>query len=296
MQFTKQISSVPEQIALLRRRGLVITDEPAATTILSNISYYRLSIYMRFFQVTGSAHQFHPGITLEQVHDLYLFDRELKLVIFDAIETLEVAIRNQLTLNICPVHGNNWYENSGLFDSAAYHRELMAHIKDEFDESEERFIAHYRNTYTQPTFPPSWMILEIMTFGKLSRIYQHLSCLNEKRDIARYFKTHENIFTSWLHALAYLRNLCAHHSRLVGRTLTITPMMPSKKSNKILAVDADNRSLYAFLCVISYMLGAIGSANKFRERVINLTATLPGLRLERMGFTPDWQQEAIWQI
>ena len=43
--YPKQLISFPDQIALLKQRGLVFTDETQALHLLHNISYYRLSGY-----------------------------------------------------------------------------------------------------------------------------------------------------------------------------------------------------------------------------------------------------------
>ena len=46
-------------------------------------------------QVKGGIIQdnFIPDTTWDMVYDLYVFDRKLRLLVFDAIERLEVAIR-----------------------------------------------------------------------------------------------------------------------------------------------------------------------------------------------------------
>ena len=44
------------------------------------------------FQVVDDHnHKFTPGITFDHVLDLYVFDRELRLLVFDAIERIEVV-------------------------------------------------------------------------------------------------------------------------------------------------------------------------------------------------------------
>lgn len=48
---------------------------------------------------------------------------------------------------------------------------MQQHIKDRLhDDRSETFIQHYRDTYSEPENPPSWMSVEVMYFSQLSRI------------------------------------------------------------------------------------------------------------------------------
>nr|NQU90751.1 Abi family protein [Bacteroidota bacterium] len=42
-----------------------------------------------------TSHTFFPGITFDRVLKTYLFDRKLRLLVFDAIERIEIAL-NQM--------------------------------------------------------------------------------------------------------------------------------------------------------------------------------------------------------
>jgi abortive infection bacteriophage resistance protein len=72
-------------------------------TFLSNISYYRLSAYMLPFKVRDAdgkvVDNFRPGACWDYVCSLYRFDRKLRLLIFDAIERIEIALRTQIIIN-----------------------------------------------------------------------------------------------------------------------------------------------------------------------------------------------------
>ena len=87
IRFNKPAICVKGQIELLKSRGLIIADENFAENILSNITYYRLSAYMKYFQVNDN---FSKNTTFEDIVNLYNFDKELKLLVFDYIRLLEV--------------------------------------------------------------------------------------------------------------------------------------------------------------------------------------------------------------
>ena len=97
MQFTKPPLNIDEQIELLESRGLVINDKNFAKQKLCNINYYRLSAYMLPFQKPHNpSHQFLDNITFENIIQLCSFDRALRVLVFDAIERVEVALRTQI--------------------------------------------------------------------------------------------------------------------------------------------------------------------------------------------------------
>ena len=121
-QFNKPAISITEQIRILQHRGLAIQFPERAERYLEVISYFRLSAYMRPFQMNINEqvvdHQFKDGTEFKQIVDLYSFDRELRLLIMDAIERVEVAIRATLnnvmankyqTDDVCS--GSHWYLN-----------------------------------------------------------------------------------------------------------------------------------------------------------------------------------------
>ncbi len=114
--YNKPPLTIEEQIELLIERGLSVPDKERAVHYLRYISYYRLSIYARFFQYSGSTeHQFRSGTSFDDILTLYTFDRELRLLVIDAIERIEVALRGTISYEFSIVAGANWYANSDLF-------------------------------------------------------------------------------------------------------------------------------------------------------------------------------------
>lgn len=91
--YNKQPLTVDEQIAQLIERGLSISDSNLASHFLSHISYYRLAGYWWPMQSEPKEdHVFKPGSKFEDVISLYNFDRELRIIIFDAIEKIEISL------------------------------------------------------------------------------------------------------------------------------------------------------------------------------------------------------------
>ena len=91
--YKKPPLSYTEQVALLQSRGMSVPDIPRAERLLANISYYRLSAYMLPYKKKENGtiiDSFKEGTTWDMVYDLYVFDRKLRLLVFDAINHLSV--------------------------------------------------------------------------------------------------------------------------------------------------------------------------------------------------------------
>ncbi|MFI3893222.1 Abi family protein [Kocuria rhizophila] len=73
-------------------RGLEIPDGQRAERYMRHIGYYRLSPYMIPFQTHDGSHEFLPGATFDDVLGLYVFDRQLRLLVLDAVERVEAAV------------------------------------------------------------------------------------------------------------------------------------------------------------------------------------------------------------
>ncbi|PLX47162.1 MAG: hypothetical protein C0613_14785, partial [Desulfobulbaceae bacterium] len=186
--FDKPSLSIPQHLDQWQERGLSIPDWPRAERYLSVISYYRLSAYTLPFQNGNPDHQFKPGIEFEDVLHLYVFDRRLRLLILDAIERLEVALRARMTNILSSHHGSHAYLNPGIFDTRYNHDWLLDQVRRKCDASQaETFIKHYRNKYTDPDLPPIWMIMEILTFKEVSVLFSFLRIKEDKQAIAGFW-------------------------------------------------------------------------------------------------------------
>lgn len=96
MRYNKRPTDITTQLAMLKQRGLIVSDEDAALRQLASISYFRLASYWKIFETDETTHQFGSGTRLEDVISLYTFDRELRSIIFTAIQDIEVALRTRI--------------------------------------------------------------------------------------------------------------------------------------------------------------------------------------------------------
>ena len=297
MNYTKPAIDISAQIAKLKSRGLTIKDESRAAHYLSNISFYRLRAYTYPFQDNNvPKHPFTKAVSFEEIIELYVFDRRLRLLVFDALEKIEIALRTKIIYQWSLTYGSHWHENAALYrDPNRFIRDLNK-LYEEVDRSTETFIKHYKATYTSPTNPASWMSLEVASMGLLSKLFENLKKGPEKTAVTQDFGLNKpEILESWMHSFSHLRNICAHHSRLWNRRLTTMPQIPTHThfdfiNNKNIYPN----KIYASLCCISYVLNIISPGHTFNSRLLELIHNCPLVDLKEMGFPKNWEQEKIW--
>ncbi|MCB0543984.1 MAG: Abi family protein [Saprospiraceae bacterium] len=297
MRYSKPALQIPEQIRLLQSRGLLIDDFVKAESYLSHISYYRLRAYTYPFQDnTDSSHPFHPGVTFDDVLNVYRFDRKLRILVFDAIERIEIALRTQIIYHCSLVHGSHFYQRGALYRNRQNFIKDLKTADKEAKRSTEVFIKHYKSKYSHPKRPPAWMVLEILPFGTLSKLFENLRISPEKKTIAAHFGLNIFVLESWMHTLNHVRNICAHHSRLWNRTLTQIPKLPKNPSFTWVrhAIIFPDR-IYATLCCIQYLLNTVSPSHTFHIRLKGLLQEYANTDLVSMGFPPDWDTEPFWK-
>ena len=98
--FAKPPKTFAEQVDKLRDHGLNIPDSAKAEFYLSQLNYYRFAAYCLPFEQNHTTHKFRLGISFDDVLNLYIFDRELRLLLLDAIERIEVSLRTQMAYHL----------------------------------------------------------------------------------------------------------------------------------------------------------------------------------------------------
>ena len=128
--YSKSYTEESSLIALLQSRGLSITDESKAQHYLTHIGYYRLSAYMYPLLCTPKEqHIYKKGTTFDKVMMLYRFDKKLRLLLFNEIEKIEVAVRSAVVKHGCEVTGDTfWMTNPRNFSNPVkFNKTLWGH-------------------------------------------------------------------------------------------------------------------------------------------------------------------------
>lgn len=186
--YNKPYLTFEQQLALLKGRGLIVTDDAAALSCLHRIGYYRLSAYwypLRRFELQKCAEtgellvrrldEFQPDSSFEQVLSLYVFGKRLRLLVLDAVERIEVALRVDVSyllgskdpfahVNPELLHGN-FAKRAAPATGRTRHQVWLDRYQSMVSRSQEDFVRHYQQKYGEPF--PIWVAVELWEFGML---------------------------------------------------------------------------------------------------------------------------------
>jgi abortive infection bacteriophage resistance protein len=307
--FTKRVLDLHGQAILLASRGLVFENWADAHLHLEHIGYYRFTGYLRPFRIGGAnadAENFKPGTTFELAHDRYIFDRKLRMLIMEAVEKVEIAFKSSVSNALATRHGPHWYLDPALFarpsfwhrkktlNIAQWHADFLVDVKRQIGHDDENrrdtFIKHYYDKYDRPHMPPCWMIFEVLSLGSVSHCFKFLRH-PEYMDTCTKFGFSHQILSSWIHSISYVRNMCAHHSRVWNRILTIKPIIPNALRTEF---NQQNDRVYAALLALQLMLQKIWGDNNWAEDLRDLVEAHPKIPLPSMGFPHDWKKRRVW--
>lgn len=284
-----------QQLQQLKDRGLLIENEEKTLHLLTSISYYRISGYWYPLLHDKQNHIFKKEATFEKAFKLYCFDRELRKLVLSELEKIEIAVRAKMIYVLSHKHGAFWFTNPVLFKNPVKHADSITKIGQEYSRSDEEFIKAFSNKYSD-SLPPAWISIEVTSFGTLSMLYSNLLPRKEKRTIANHFGVSDSVFETWLHSIVYLRNICAHHSRLWNRSMSIRPQIPRKTANPWIDItNVQNNKTYFMLSMIRYLLQTVNPKSVFSSRLKTLMNKYDNVDPNAMNFPANWKNETLWK-
>ena len=293
--FQKPYTNAKDLVKLLQSRGLTIADSDKAEKNIDSIGYYRLSAYMYpLLQTPKEQHRYKQGATFDQVMMLYRFDKKLRLLIFNEIEKIEVAVRSAIVNIGCEMTGNPfWITDSANFNDQNKFLRTLDLIDAEMNRSREDFIVHFKDTYSD-VYPPSWILAELLPFGVVTNIFSNILSIRIKKRIAKKYGLQMLPFESWLTIISLTRNYCCHHARVWNKQNTIRPMLPNHTDYAWLTLPTDPLRIYFDISIIKYFLNIISPQNDMRDKLMKLLSDFPNIDTAAMGFPVGWQQEPLW--
>lgn len=293
--FGKGYTSPHDLVLLLQERKLSVSDPSKAEHYLKHIGYYRLSAYMYpLLEVPKEQHIYKKNASFDKVMMLYRFDKKLRLFMFNEIEKIEIAVRSAIVDVGSEMIGNPfWITDMSNFTSSDKFDKTMDLIDKELHKSREDFIIHFRKTYSD-SYPPAWIISEILPFGVVTNIYSNIKSKKIKKRISQRFGLQIEPFESWLTIVTLTRNSCCHHSRVWNKRNTIRPMVPNKMIHSWITLPTDSLRIYYNICIIKYFLDIISPDNDMLAKLNTLFADFPEIDLRALGFPIGWETEPLW--
>lgn len=295
--YSKMWRSHADQVQLLQQRGLVVSEVPKAEQFLAHLNYYRFSGYCLAFE--SQRHTFERGTTFEQVVEAYQFDLTLRDLLTEALEVVEVDLRAAIAFHFGDQYGAFGHTDAANFFARLDHQDWLNRLRDEARRSSELFVKHFKQKYTEFPDLPVWIVTEIMSFGGLSIMVKGM-VRRDQRAIAGQYGLQGRILQSWMHHLVFVRNLCAHHSRLWDRVWAIKPTLPHGNDWQPPALRS-NRHLFATLLLLRHCLKRIPAVGTFaqdwKNRVETHLAAPPRASNPqgRMGLMNSWNTNPVWR-
>lgn len=286
--FAKPHLSFEEQVNLLKKRNLTISNTDYAIKKLAHLNYYRLSAYFHPFYKNKD--HFSDEATFEDIIQLYYFDKEFRNLLFYAIEKVEIYLRTQIAYTISKHHGVFGYNNPSLFHNRHKHQEILKSIHKEVSRSKEPFVKEFFAKYREKHLP-IWAMVEIISFNTLSKIFATLK-EELREEIIQGIDIRPYVFQRWTHSLNYIRNICAHHSRLWNKVLAIEPMKPK---NQKLFKQLNNKKIFFVVMMLEFILQEIDDEEfDFKYKLQRLFYSYPNVNKFAMGFVENWEEYEIY--
>ena len=297
----KPARTINEQLQILKERGMLFKNELEAKKYLQNISYYRLKGYWWDMQADRLTHTFQANTFFDDVIDRYNFDRNLRLILFDAIEHIEIVLRTKMIYYLSLSYGATWYLQTNLFTDIEKHATHINLLKKEFNYSQEIFIKDHKRKYPN-TDAESWKIIEIATMGTLSKFYKNLKHqLPEKSIIAKEMglNLHSEL-SSWLESIVYVRNIIAHHSRLWSRNMVKRPIdnlnNPLDLWLNITLTPVQKKKPFLIISSMIYLCNKSIPKHNIKTKILNLIAENPNVPIYKLGFLNNWNNQDLWKM
>lgn len=225
----------------------------------------------------------------------------------DALERIEIALRVAMSHLLgkrdaaaylrpeCfhPSFGRAIDPATGL---SGHHAWLTKHAA-LINRSREEFIRHNKDRYGLPL--PIWVACEVWDFGCMSTLYSGMLEADQDTISRHYGLSNGRIFATWLRSLNYLRNVCAHHSRLWNRNIVDQPRLPPVSQAPDLAAFQDDAHLrsraFVLLCICQHLMNRLNPSSSWGHRLKRLLdEDFPsldhlGLSLAAMGVDAGWR-------
>lgn len=281
----KRALSFQDQVVLLRSRGMIIEAESEAEQFLTVNNYFRLNYY--FHKLMDYHDHFFEGTRFQQIMDIYKNDSWLRNQLLLVLEEIEIKVRTQIAYHLGRTYGSEAFYKMDIYKNTIRHQVLMCNFikeinRDRSDPVRKHHVVNYGGCF------PIWVVVEYFSFSTLSKYFDNLEEA-DKRVIAKDgFGLNENYLGSWLHALSYLRNVCAHYGHLFRRQHTVRPrLMKSWGWDK-----SKNHSLYAMFLIMGQLIETV-YWNEIIQKIEEKEKVSQYFCLSDYGFPSDWTDYLI---
>lgn len=210
----KTFRSLDEQVEILKNKGLVIDNEDYCKEVLFRENYFFINGYRHTFMKNKDRSRFIEGTKFEEVYSLFLFDRQVRNILFKNILIIENNMKSIISYQLSKKYGYrereylkpNNFNNS--FETKRQVNDLLGKMKRQIKNNAATHAAtmHYAKNYG---YIPLWVLVKVLSFGIVVDLFSVLK-KEDQYDITDIYGLDLNTFITYLNILSNYRNLCAH--------------------------------------------------------------------------------------
>lgn len=278
---------IEDQIILMKKY-VTFSKRVRIRRFLNYAGYFRASRYGKYLLS-------HTGVigskpNQELLFNIYEFDNKLRELLLKYCKRAEIQFKSYLSNSISIKTGSptfylddNYYTPSrGERDKTVRQSNIQFFykFKSEITAKECNLrnnnlkypeLKEYRSGGTRDTYKiPSWAAFSYFEFGTVVHVYSYLKGDLRKEVLVygysknRYGKEVTKNMDTWLDAIRNLRNVCAHHNMLVGKTSSVV-LFDREDSEIILNIGATGTDLFSRLYALKKILSKKDSDNLVKD-------------------------------
>jgi len=303
---SKTFKTLDEQIDILVNKGLVVDDVEATKSILLRENYFFLSGYRHLFMDPIDNKRYLEGTTFKELYSMFLFDRQIRNIIFKNILIVENNLKSILAYVMSKNHGfkeNNYLNPNNFVRDSRKNRQINDLIRKmkrqiSVNGKQHTATAHYIINYG---YIPLWVVVKVLSFGIVGELYTILQYQDQK-EIADVFGVSIKNMVDYLPILANYRNLCAHEDICyINRT---QKAIDDTKYHKLLYIPINNEEyiygkndLFALVIILKTLLDPDNFnlfINEVSYELDRLSGKLNVIKIEKvlheMGFPNNYKE------
>ena len=299
----KEFRTLDEQISILKNKNLVIEDEEATKEILLRENYFFINGYRSMFYTNNR--KFIQGTRFEELYAAFLFDRNIRNVLFKNLLVVENNIKSIISYQLSKKYG---YKESDYLNPKNFTQDIkesrrvddvLNKMKRQIRINGEKHTAtfHYMNKYK---YVPLWILVKVLSFGLINELFGILK-EEDKQEIAEVYKLDKDTLKIYIQLLSNYRNLCAHedivydHKTQVYIDDTKYHSLLGLKKNDLGEFIQGKNDLFAIVIIFKQML----QKDRFRDfmKELNLSFSVfdnnvevisNDVLLNKMGFPQNY--------
>lgn len=303
---SKTFKTLDEQIDILVNKGLVVDDVEATKSILLRENYFFLSGYRHLFMDPIDNKRYLEGTTFKELYSMFLFDRQIRNIIFKNILIVENNLKSILAYVMSKNHGfkeNNYLNPNNFVRDSRKNRQINDLIRKmkrqiSVNGKQHTATAHYIINYG---YIPLWVVVKVLSFGIVGELYTILQYQDQK-EIADVFGVSIKNMVDYLPILANYRNLCAHEDICyINRT---QKAIDDTKYHRLLYIPINNEEyiygkndLFALVIILKTLLDPDNFnlfINEISYELDRLSGKLNVIKIEKvlheMGFPNNYKE------